>query len=227
MNMKHKKEILKDVFANNFSNFFNLEPSFIYLFFTLLKKLKDPKVLNITVLKNFRLNYHLFFENVNLAKFMIMLFDENFSERIQKERVFQKTVYTEQIFSIQEFQDEQFKENLAFVQKEMLSSNLLQNQLKMDQIENRIKINSTFSLLYYSIIKQLCKEDSEETLKEVLIEIFNKVANEVKENNQEGFTTSPSGQRLVKAIIQNISCCSAKNRILIEKCVKELIELIQ
>lgn len=78
MNMKYKKEILKEVFANNFANYFQFEPHFIYLMFTLLKKLKDPKIINITLLKNFRLNYHLFFENVNLAKFMIMLLDENF-----------------------------------------------------------------------------------------------------------------------------------------------------
>lgn len=88
MNMRHKKEILKIVFTQNFSVFFNLEPHFIYLLFTLLKKLKDPKIINITVLKNFRLNYNLFFENVNLAKFFIMLLNENFEERIQKEKVF-------------------------------------------------------------------------------------------------------------------------------------------
>lgn len=59
-----------------------MEPKFVYLLFSLMKRLNDPKIINITVLKNFRLNYHLFFENVNLAKFMLMVLNENFEDRI-------------------------------------------------------------------------------------------------------------------------------------------------
>ena len=64
----------------------------------------------------------------------------------------------------------------------------------MDLIESGIQKNSTFSLLYYSIIKKLCCDDSnEDTVKQVLIELFTKVAEEVRENKLEGFVTSPSG----------------------------------
>ena len=115
MNMKFKKEILKNVFAENFAIYFNNEPHFIYLLFTLLKKLKDPKIINITVLKNFRLNFHLFFENVNLAKFLIMLLNENFEERAEKEKVFLKSKFTEEVFNTDDYKSDQFKNNLKFM----------------------------------------------------------------------------------------------------------------
>lgn len=98
MNMKFKKTVLKEVFAQNFAQIYDLEPHFIFLLFSLMKKLSDPKIINITVLKNFRLNYNLFFENVNLSKLLLMLLRENFEERITKESIFHRTMLTDQIF---------------------------------------------------------------------------------------------------------------------------------
>ena len=78
MNLKHKKLVLKEVFASQFYNYFRMNTHFIYLLFSLMKRLSDPKIINVTVLKNFRLNYNIFFEDINMGKFLLMLLNEDF-----------------------------------------------------------------------------------------------------------------------------------------------------
>jgi len=95
MNLKHKKLVLKEVFASNFAIYFKFNPHFIYLLFSLMKRLSDPKIINITVIKNFRLNFHLFFEDVNLAKFLLMVLNDNVIEKLDREPVFRRSIYTD------------------------------------------------------------------------------------------------------------------------------------
>lgn len=88
MNMKYKKEVIKEVFALNFMQYYKLEPNFIFLLFIFLSKIKDEKIINITFLKNLRQNYQEFFKNVDLAKLMLIFLHSDFEERLAKEKIF-------------------------------------------------------------------------------------------------------------------------------------------
>ena len=62
MNLKHKKEILKNVLTKNFTNYLEYNSDFIYILLMIFQQLIDNKILNISVLKNIRLNYNKYFE---------------------------------------------------------------------------------------------------------------------------------------------------------------------
>lgn len=72
MNMKYKKEIIKQVFALNFVEYYKSEPNFIFLLFNFISKIKDEKVINITLLKNLKANFSEFFTNVDMAKLLLL-----------------------------------------------------------------------------------------------------------------------------------------------------------
>ncbi len=72
MNMKHKKEIIKQVFAVNFVEYYKFEPNFVFLLFNFVSKIKDEKVINITFLKNVKDNFSECFNNVDMAKLLLL-----------------------------------------------------------------------------------------------------------------------------------------------------------
>lgn len=90
-------------------------------------------------------------------------------------------------------------------------------------------MNSTFSVLYSTLLKNICQDDkNEDFLLKISKIIFGYIAEEFRDDKKEDlFIIDPNGQRLVKSMIQNLNISSPKNKNMIENCISEFIELIE
>lgn len=90
-------------------------------------------------------------------------------------------------------------------------------------------MNSTFSVLYSTLLKNICQDDkNEDFLLKISKTIFSYIAEEFRDEKKEDlFIIDPNGQRLVKSMIQNLSISAPKNKNMIENCISEFIELIE
>ncbi len=123
MNMKFKKEIIRGIFTTKFLFYYKQDCNFIYLLFSFLRKIKDVKVINITILKSLRASFGEFFQNVNLAKFLILLIKKNCEERFKKEKIFSENFLSRENFDLKQiFNDELFLGNLNHLVKALLDS---------------------------------------------------------------------------------------------------------
>ena len=121
MNMKHKKEIIKEVFSLNFIQYFKSEPNFIFLLLNFISKIKDEKVINITLLKHLRANYGEFFSNVDLAKLLLIFLHQNFEERLNKEKIFLVNELTLSFINLKSiFANELFVKNCGYIADELV-----------------------------------------------------------------------------------------------------------
>lgn len=253
MNMKFKKEIIKKLFTGDFNTFYKMNPNIIYLLFTLLRKIKDVKVINVTFLKNMKKNYQDFFENINFAKFFLMLIKQDFLDRLQKEKVFITNFLTESIFDLKTlFEEELFLKNLGYIKEELLDKFLIKEFLDYEKIKSSLEINSSFSQLYSIIISELLQKDTNfdvisdffenlaENIKNDFIEKkdemeiededdddFNKNFDTIKKEEDDKFIFSTNGHRFIKYLIQTLEKSGSKNRIILEKFVAELIIVIK
>lgn len=249
MNMKFKKEIIKKLFTSEFNTFYKINPNIIYLLFTLLRKIKDVKVINVTFLKNMKKNYSDFFENINFAKLFLMLIKQNFLDRLQKEKVFITNFLTESIFDLKTlFEEELFLKNLNYIKEELLDKFLIKEFLDFERIKSSLEINSIFSQLYSILISQLLQKDNNNDLilfffDDLLTNVktdFEKQEEDMEIENDEGdltnnlavdknekFIFSTNGHRFVKYLIQSLEKCSTKNKLVVERFVSQLIVVIK
>ncbi len=231
MNMKNKKEVIKQIFAANFTEYYKSEPNFVYLMFVLLAQIKDEKLIGVTLLKNLRLNYQEFFKNVDLAKLFLLFLHQNFQQRIAKEKIFVVNDLTESFIDLKTiFNDEQFKKNVNYLSTELVQETLLKSHFTSEQLNESLNKNSFFSLLFSTLFIKLAQNEKNlKLINQLLMKIMDILVEEVEfpKLSDDGFVLSSNGQRFIKSLIQKIPLYSETNKKYFEEFIGKLMELIR
>jgi len=158
VNFKNKKEIIKKFLKEKYLEYYIKHSGFIYLLIGLLKKISDSKVINITILKALKGQFEMFFNNVDIAKLIELLFSDAVANRLQKDKFYKCNPAIKRLLEIEVIDnDTVFKSNIEHIRGELSNESDLLNYFTFDQIKNRITENSTFSLLYSSLIEHMLK----------------------------------------------------------------------
>ena len=158
VNFKNKKEIIKKMLKEKFLEYYLKHSSFLYLLIALLTNINDQKIINITILKAFKTQLQAFFENVSIAKLMDCLFSNEIHIKLQKDRFFKCNQNIKELLNIEELsQNELFLSNVNHIGNEIASEGELLSYLNYDNLTERVSENSTFSLLFSSILERMLR----------------------------------------------------------------------
>lgn len=158
VNFKSKKDIIKKFLKDQYLEYYTKHSGFIYLLIGLMKKISDQKVTNITILKSLRAQFDSFFNNVEIAKLVELLFSDEIADKLQKDKFFRCNQAVKKVLEIESIDsDPIFRANVLHIRKELASDSELLNFLSFDQLKAKSSENTAFSLLYSALLEQICR----------------------------------------------------------------------
>lgn len=158
VNFKNKKEIIKKFLKEGFLEYFGKHAGFVYLLVALLKKISDQKVTNITILKALKAQTEAFFNSVDVAKLVELLFSEEAADKLQKDRFFKCNAAVKRLLEIEGIdKDPVYRANVRHIRRELVAEPELLSQLTFETLKTKSSENSAYSLLFSSLLEQMCK----------------------------------------------------------------------
>jgi len=158
VNFKNKKELIKKFLKEQFLEYYSKHSGFVYLLVGLLKKINDQKVTNITILKALKSQYEAFFNSVDIAKLVELLFSNEIPDKLQKDRFFKCNQAVKKLLDVENLGNDQvFKANIEHIRSELVGESDLLGYFSFDQLKGKTGENSAYSLLYSALLEQMCR----------------------------------------------------------------------
>lgn len=226
-----RKLLLKSVVTKKFVEYYRREPCVIYLLFLLLARVKNTKVLDLTLISMLRDNFTDIAADMLTVKIFVYLIAE--PRFFFQDVTFNSGKALNELLEVkQQMESDLFESNRKYVSDAIFTSETVTSLLNYESIVLKSSENSTFAIFYGLLVEWMMKKsDFLSAIDKIFKQLFTKASEEVRSLSDDAskkvFLTSPIGHRLYKKIIQSLKSASEENKLIVEKHLREFFGGIQ